>query len=99
MYYIMIAERTEPAVARNIARAESSSAARRVALAMDIAMHGRPSGRLFYLDQESFIDWCTRGKAVGALPGADAGAPSPALVGAPAEESGPADNAVVKSAA
>lgn len=69
MYYVMIAERSLPAVARSIGRAESSTAARRLAVALDIALHGRPSGRLFYLDQETFIAWCARGKAVGASPG------------------------------
>jgi hypothetical protein len=70
MYYVMIAERSLPAVARSIGRAESSTAARRLAVSLDIALHGRPSGRLFYLDQETFIAWCARGKAVAAAPGA-----------------------------
>lgn len=95
MYYIMIAEQRERAVARNIGRAESSMAARRLALAMDIAMHGRPSGRIFYLDQESFIDWCARGKAVGADRHADAGRSATAT----APPSGQAGGAKTKSAA
>jgi hypothetical protein len=68
MYYILIAEHGEPAVARTLCHAGSSTEARRRALAMDIAMHGRRTGRLFYLDEESFIAWRARGKAVGAAP-------------------------------
>ena len=91
MYYVMIAEQRTPAVARSIGRAETSSAARRLAVSLDLALHGRPTGRLFYLDQESFIDWCTRGKAVGAAPGGlvdatepEPKAPAPAPSGHPA---------------
>jgi hypothetical protein len=75
MYYVMIAEHGKPAVARTLGRAGSSTEARRMALSMDIAMHGRRTGRLFYLDEESFIAWRGRGKAVGSAPDSD---PEPA---------------------
>lgn len=87
MYYVMIAERGEPAVARTLGRAGSSTEARRMALAMDIAMHGRRTGRLFYLDEESFIAWRARGKAVGSVPPADA--PAATAAGEPADRSEP----------
>lgn len=82
MYYVMIAEHSTPAVARNIARADTSTAARRLAVAMDLTLHGRPSGRLFYLDQETYTDWCARGKAVGDLPAPDAEPDGVAVAGA-----------------
>jgi hypothetical protein len=69
MYYVMIAERSSPAVARNVGLAQSSTEARRLAQQLDLSMHGRISGRLFYLDEATFLDWCSSGRAQRAGPG------------------------------
>ncbi len=69
MYYVMIAEHCSPALARNIGLAQSSMEARRLAQQLDLSLHGRISGRLFYLDEATFVDWCNRGRAKPADPG------------------------------
>jgi hypothetical protein len=69
MYYVVIAERSGPAVARNIGRAHSSTEARRLAKQLDLSLHGHPTGRLFYLDEPTFDDWCLSGRALRTEPG------------------------------
>ena len=37
-----------------------------VAVELDVALHGRRSGRLFYLDEDTFIAWRANGKVIAA---------------------------------
>jgi hypothetical protein len=61
-YYVLLVEREGSTIAKVIGSAPTSSAACDLAQALDVKLHGRITGRTFYLDQEALIAWRTRGK-------------------------------------
>ncbi len=61
-YHVLLVEKNGDAVARVIGSAPTSSAARDLAQSLDIKLHGRVTGRTFYLDHEGLIVWRARGK-------------------------------------
>lgn len=68
-YYVLLVEKKGNAIARVIGTSPSSSAARKLAQALDVKQHGRITGRTFYLDHDALISWRSQGKvtAIGSL--------------------------------
>jgi hypothetical protein len=62
MYYILTTDGHGPYLAKTIATANTSTQARQLALELDTALFGKPVGRVFYLDQESYIRWRIAGR-------------------------------------
>lgn len=73
-YYVLLVEKKGEAFARVIGSSPNSTGARQLAVELDKKLHGRITGRTFYLDHESLIAWRTKGKVapIGSLiPGVD----------------------------
>ncbi len=68
-YFVLLVEKKGNALARVIGSAPTSSTARKLAEALNIHQHGRITGRTFFMDQKTLIEWRTRGKvaSIGSL--------------------------------
>ncbi len=61
-YFVLLVDKDGDAIARVIGSAPTSSAACDLAQSLDVKVHGRVTGRTFYLDQDALIYWRNQGK-------------------------------------
>ena len=61
-YYVLLAKKDGDRIARVIGTSPTSSGACDLAQALDFKLHGRITGRTFYLDHDALIAWRSRGK-------------------------------------
>ncbi|MCF7982846.1 MAG: hypothetical protein K9L70_00430 [Thiohalocapsa sp.] len=61
MYYVIVSGGQTPFRGKTVAIADTSAEARRLAVQMDHRRNGRPVGRTFFLDQETYIRWRVAG--------------------------------------
>lgn len=61
-YFVLLVDKDGDAIARVIGSAPTSSAACDLAQNLDVKVHGRVTGRTFYLDQDALIYWRNQGK-------------------------------------
>jgi hypothetical protein len=68
MYFIMVPDNEGRFMAKPIATAPTSTQARRLAFELNHTLFGRTVGRVFYLDQESYIRWRVAGQVAATDP-------------------------------